>query len=648
MANFCYTINIKLNLTKTKIKPQNMKKQDNFNIALHCITAIFILALAVFLLSWSSFAWAVEEKPATTSDLVNYDRLTATASSTKQKPWIELVSPSDGSIASGSLSIKAKSYGIVNKVQFGLKRSGLPPETLGEPAGSPDGVYELVWDSRKVKNGDYVIFTEAWYDWDATYLAESKNEISVSVANRIAEEEKIETPITPAEESPAAEKPIEPEKSAATAPDAATSSGSAAEAGEAAEKPEETLLDLKSIAAAPALPEECRAAGANQPILCETLMRQQYLTAECLDEGIKNRFDCNQYMQKKYGRPAQCNLLDEIGCSKLINQIILGDFVDQGLLLQANQEIKDLDGKYLELERAEKIIGTGPTSFVVKEDTATQNAIVPAAAGISALENFLPFAKTEQQLKLMILASTEAETESGLVASGVIFLDKDGDGLPDDLEKILGTDPANPDSDNDGTYDGIEIKNEQNPLGAGDYDKDLKPVVLAIVNKTSFEQPKISGETESETLQVSKVANASRLNRETSLKFSGRALAGQIASLYIYSPMPIVITVKADDNGNWVYELDKSLVDGRHEAYVVISDENGKITEKSSPFSFFVKQARAVEQTDYLAADASVPDRTDEMTIWYLAASATLVLVGIGLYFLYTRTRQKYTIGLKQ
>lgn len=46
-------------------------------------------------------------------------------------------------------------------------------------------------------------------------------------------------------------------------------------------------------------------------------------------------------------------------------------------------------------------------------------------------------------------------------------LDSDQDTLPDELEAIYGTDPQNPDSDNDGYLDGQEIENGYNPLGNG-------------------------------------------------------------------------------------------------------------------------------------------------------------------------------------
>jgi hypothetical protein len=48
-------------------------------------------------------------------------------------------------------------------------------------------------------------------------------------------------------------------------------------------------------------------------------------------------------------------------------------------------------------------------------------------------------------------------------------LDSDGDGLPDTVEAVYKTDPANPDTDGDGYKDGDEIKNGYNPLAMGSF-----------------------------------------------------------------------------------------------------------------------------------------------------------------------------------
>jgi hypothetical protein len=61
----------------------------------------------------------------------------------------------------------------------------------------------------------------------------------------------------------------------------------------------------------------------------------------------------------------------------------------------------------------------------------------------------------------------------GLTETNALDNDDDNDGLPNDLEKALGTDPAKTDSDNDGYDDKTEITNNYNPAGRGKMPIDL-------------------------------------------------------------------------------------------------------------------------------------------------------------------------------
>ena len=61
----------------------------------------------------------------------------------------------------------------------------------------------------------------------------------------------------------------------------------------------------------------------------------------------------------------------------------------------------------------------------------------------------------------------DPEPESILNGEPYIFRDSDGDGLSDEEEAILGTDPYNPDTDGDGYDDLTEVLNLYDPLGPG-------------------------------------------------------------------------------------------------------------------------------------------------------------------------------------
>ena len=65
------------------------------------------------------------------------------------------------------------------------------------------------------------------------------------------------------------------------------------------------------------------------------------------------------------------------------------------------------------------------------------------------------------------------ETDPNDPSDDVPVVDSDGDGLPDDVEDELGTDPQNPDTDGDGIGDGDEVRNGTDPLDADSDDDGL-------------------------------------------------------------------------------------------------------------------------------------------------------------------------------
>jgi len=69
-------------------------------------------------------------------------------------------------------------------------------------------------------------------------------------------------------------------------------------------------------------------------------------------------------------------------------------------------------------------------------------------------------------LSFAFFVSAQQAQQNGSTQNNV-FLDSDQDGLTDQEEQALGTDPHNPDTDGDGYLDGAEVKAGYNPLGAG-------------------------------------------------------------------------------------------------------------------------------------------------------------------------------------
>ena len=120
----------------------------------------------------------------------------------------------------------------------------------------------------------------------------------------------------------------------------------------------------------------------------------------------------------------------------------------------------------------------------------------------------------------------------------------------------------------------------------------------------------------------------------------GKGPANTILTLFIYSNDPIVVTVRTNENGEWIYELDKTLEDGEHEVYATITDDTGKIESKSSPMRFLVKQARA----------ETIPERADtgvdsipgsSSTNLYLLISGIMVFVAMVAGFIIALRRKR-------
>jgi hypothetical protein len=212
--------------------------------------------------------------------------------------------------------------------------------------------------------------------------------------------------------------------------------------------------------------------------------------------------------------------------------------------------------------------------------------------------------------------------------------DKDGDGITDYDESFLfGTDPEQPDSDNDGVTDGIEIMRGFNPTN---------PSTEAVIE---YEMPQQTlGLVEGELLKVETVAPVIRNDlNETAppiqAEISGKGLPNSFVTLYIFST-PVIVTVRTDQDGSFVYTFEKELEDGEHEVYVAMTDNTGAIVAKSNPFKF-VKEAEAFSAIDneekllsaetQLATDDSFGLYNVIVGLGLLALGLILLMLGVGM-----------------
>lgn len=215
-------------------------------------------------------------------------------------------------------------------------------------------------------------------------------------------------------------------------------------------------------------------------------------------------------------------------------------------------------------------------------------------------------------------------------------VDSDGDFLTDDEEGALGTDVNNPDTNRDGMSDATRLFGRDEAAVRESLDRLVSIGRLTIeqandirsrLDGSFLEQPTQRGIESPDTLRITKIENNFPRIGETQLVIRGIGPADTYITLFIYSN-PIVVTTKTDASGNFTYTLDSDLLDGQHEIYVTITDETGKIREKSSPFSFFVRQAQAVSEAEYLRGDVNV-ERVSKEPIQNFVRLAVIIILSI-------------------
>lgn len=115
-----------------------------------------------------------------------------------------------------------------------------------------------------------------------------------------------------------------------------------------------------------------------------------------------------------------------------------------------------------------RLIGTPDAVASAARDQAAAIAKVsgtqPIVADIATLPAVLTRLNLAQVLEPLTLRTVVAFNRNARARSGAQLPDSDGDGLPDEDEVKLGTDPTNPDSDGDGLMDGVEVAAGKNPL----------------------------------------------------------------------------------------------------------------------------------------------------------------------------------------
>lgn len=158
--------------------------------------------------------------------------------------------------------------------------------------------------------------------------------------------------------------------------------------------------------------------------------------------------------------------------------------------------------------------------------------------------------------------------------------------------------------------------------------------VEAVVNPSSelgFSPAKIVVVKE---VAVEKIENIASKENKTALILRGKALPNSIVTIYILSD-PIVVTVRADANGNWTYVLDKPLVAGEHETFVTVAKPDGSLV-RSEVTTFSIAKAAGGNQEEGLVLVAESGNKF-QVFITYTAGLIVLAVAVLLVIFFFRK-----------
>jgi len=205
-----------------------------------------------------------------------------------------------------------------------------------------------------------------------------------------------------------------------------------------------------------------------------------------------------------------------------------------------------------------------------------------------------------------------------------LYLDSDNDSVSDyDEHYIYGTDPFNAYSAGREETDGAYILSGRDPI-KGDVItyEDVRVADSGVLIEYAFSLSSVS--------VGAKRVDSGGSESVAAITFSGRALPNSFVTIYIYST-PVVVTVKSDQSGKWIFTLTEELVDGDHELYVATVNNSGKVIAKSTSIPF-VKEAGAVSLKEDLSTFSY--NASGEYTIFSRESIILLSLALIAIFII--------------
>lgn len=398
------------------------------------------------------------------------------------------------------------------------------------------------------------------------------------------------------------------------------------------------------------LPKKCEILNITDVVKCNQVVAESAIPHECREAGIASREECNEKLEESYKEQAGATCEEGVSPEDCINRT-REEFSEKTVCVGLP---KDECREALQ----EQHFGT----YLAKREEFDKNELVAIRLAGKSVLSIDRLEDDEKEIIEQTITNDRAvyvypaignvvlteSNELDVAPSALIILDDDGDGLSNELEGRIGTDPNRKDTDDDGFDDREELQNGFDPLGDGEREFGFWPIDGAMIYELPLDQPKISEAGLDEALIVDPIENITTDKATPLHTLSGTGPANTLLTVYVYSTLPMVLTVQTDKDGNWEYTLEESLADGEHEVFITLVDTFGSITKKSNSFTFFVQEAQAVEADEFFGFEtitvSSDIEPVNQFSRYYLYGAVSLVLFAlvIAVFFIWnSRAREE-------
>jgi hypothetical protein len=370
--------------------------------------------------------------------------------------------------------------------------------------------------------------------------------------------------------------------------------------------------------------------GAKLPIQIKNLVAENLPEVEKIKEEVKQKKEeietkiekLNQEEEKtvKKVESAAQELKEKIEQPEIKPEIKEKIKEKTEVLKQESQKIiKNLANPQLERDQKQEIKQQLKSTLQKFNQEIVENLPAPSR---KEFEN--KFTEVKQKIDEAALTAEQIAQEKKITEeqkTQELIKDSDNDGISDEEEIRLGTNPLLVDSDGDGFLDSSEIKLGFDPLN---------PSPAA---KIEYQDPRKVNLPPSPELKIEKIETVELPNKNyRALKISGKAIPNSFVTLYIFS-LPTIVITKADSSGRWEYILDKSLSEGQHTAFIALTNNLGQIEKKSEAVDF-VKRNNEILRLFDQRENMKPVSLVDKLQWSFFFLVIALIVFGVGVAFL--------------